>query len=334
MDQELTRAVREDLVKAEDRTTQRRLFLRRSAVVIGGAMTLAACTSSDDDVAEAGSEGGGAAGGGGGQTADGTSLFDRILDGDTVRLGADLTFPPLQLRDADGEPGGYTVELAQMMIGELNPDATIEFVEVPFGELFGALAAGRFDMSAIGATILPSRSLQVMFAGEPLFIESNVILRNVDSAVQSLEDLNSADVTLAVLAGSAQEASARALFPEATLRSFEQQPAVQEAAVGRADAVLLGEFNVPAALEENASLATLDGPPVFADINTWFMPLGDFRMQAYVDNWLRYHTIRGTLASRWNELVGGPSREIGVASVPVYSPFLAAGQVVGEALGS
>jgi polar amino acid transport system substrate-binding protein len=260
-------------------------------------------------------------------------LFDRIQQGDTVRVGADLTFPPLQMQLEDGTPGGYTIDLARQMLTDLNPDVQIEFVEITFGELFGALAAGRFDIAGIGAANLPSRSQQVMFASEPLFIESNIILRNVDSPVTSIEDLDSGDVTISVLAGSAQEASARALFPEAQLRSLEQQPAIQEAATGRADVVLLGEFNVAAALEANDGIEVLEGPPVFADINTWFMPLGDFRMQAYINNWLRYQIIRGTLASRWIELVAGPAREIGIRSTPVFSPYLAAGQVLGSSLG-
>jgi polar amino acid transport system substrate-binding protein len=314
-----------DQTSFEAPVPNRRTFLRRGAAVVGGAALLASCTGSDDvDAAAAASNA---------PSTGGPSLFDQIRDEGTVRLGADLTFPPLQMKDDDGNPSGYTVDLARQMLTDLNPDVEIEFVEITFGELFGALAAGRFDLSAIGATILPSRAQQVMFADEPLFIESNIILRNTGSSVASVEDLNASGVTIAVLAGSAQEASARALFPEAELRSLEQQPAVQEAATGRADVVLLGEFNVAAALEENSDLEVLEGPPVFADINTWFMPIGDFKMQAYINNWLRYNIIRGTLASKWIELVAGPAQAQGIASTPVFSPYLGAGQVLGESIG-
>lgn len=326
MDTTLINSGEQEVARHDQQPPDRRTFLRRGAAVLGGAALLTACTGSDDVDAAAGAT---AAAG----ASTGPSLFDQIREGGTIRVGADLTFPPLQMRDDEGNATGYTIDLAQQMLTDLNPDIEIEFVEIPFGELFGALAAGRFDISGIGATILPTRSQQVLFASEPLFIESNIILRNTGSPVTSLEDLNSSDVTISVLAGSAQEASARALFPEAQLRSLEQQPAVQEAATGRADVVLLGEFNVAAALEENSDLEVLEGPPVFADINTWFMPIGDFKMQAYVNNWLRYNIIRGTLASKWIELVAGPAREQGIASTPVFSPYLAAGQVLGQAIG-
>lgn len=328
MDRELEQQVaREQELLAE--RVNRRKFISMSAVGAGGLALLGTACTDDTPSATPASDNGGS---GDSATSD-TSLFDRIRDGDTVQVGADLTFPPLQLRDDDGNPAGYTVELAQEMFADLNPDATLEFVEVPFGELFGALAAGRFDMSAIGATILPSRSQQVMFASEPLFIENNVILRNVDSPIASVDDLNASDVRIAVLAGSAQEASARRLFSSAELISLEQQPAVQEAATGRADVVLLGEFNIAAALEENASLEVLPGPPVFADINTWFMPQNDHKMRAYVDNWLRYNIIRGRLASFWNERVGNAAREVGATSIGVISPYLAAADVLGDTVG-
>lgn len=318
MDRELQRRVEDQLGEIEGGQS-RRQFLAKSAIGVGGLALFATACTSDGEAASATTAAGENQG-----SSDSASLFDRIRDGDTIRVGADLTFPPLQFRDDAGEPGGYTVELAQEMLSDLNPDVTLEFVEIPFGELFGALAAGRFDMSAIGATILPSRAQQVMFASEPLFIENNIVLRNVDSPITHTSQLDSSDVRLAVLAGSSQEAVARQLFSNAELVSLEQQPAIQEAATGRADAVLIGEFNVVSALEENSDLTVMEGPPLFASINTWFMPIGDFRMQAWVDNWLRYRTIQGRLSSFWIERVAAGARELGVPSVPVYSPWLGA----------
>jgi ABC-type amino acid transport substrate-binding protein len=318
VDRELLRRVEEDARRYDDR----RSFLRKSAAAIGGAgLLLGACTSSDD-----GDSGGDAAAAGGTQVAaaqgETESVFDRILDGGTVRLGADLTFPPLQFGTAQ-EPEGYAVELAVMMMEDLG--AEWEIVEVPFAELFGALAAGRFDFAGIAATNLPSRAQQVMFSSFPAFIESNVILRNTDSPVTSAEDLDSSDVTIAVLVGSSQEASAAQLFPQAQLRALEQQPAVQDAATGRSDVVFLGEFNVAEVLQQNDSLEVLEGPPITADINTFFMPVGDFRMKAFVDNWLNYNAIRGTLSGMWNSFVGDAARESNIQTVPVVSPWLTAG---------
>jgi ABC-type amino acid transport substrate-binding protein len=318
MDRELQNRVREEQAAVEAERLERRNFLRIGAAGVGGLALLGtACTSAAD----------------GGASEGGPSVFDRALDGDTIKVGADLNFPPLQLRDASGQPAGYTVELAQAMFEDLNPAATLEFVEVPFGELFGALAAGRFDMSAIGATILPSRSRSVMFASEPLFIENTIVVRNSGSAIRTIEQMNSSNVRIAVLAGSAQEASARRIFPQATLVSLEQQPAIQEAATGRADAVLVGEFGLARALSENSSLVALQTPPIFADINTWFMAIGDHRMRAYVDNWLRYNIIRGRLASFWNERVGNAARAAGARSVAVISPYLASSAVLGDTIG-
>ena len=67
----------------------------------------------------------------------GGSLLDRIVSDGAVRVGVDLGFAPLQFRDPDSnEPTGYSIEVTKLMMAELG--AEIEYVEIPFSELFAA----------------------------------------------------------------------------------------------------------------------------------------------------------------------------------------------------
>ena len=66
------------------------------------------------------------------------------------------------------------VEITELMMADLG--VTPKYVQTPFAQLFAGLAAGKFDMVGIAATILPSRALQGTFAGVPVFYESNVVL--------------------------------------------------------------------------------------------------------------------------------------------------------------
>jgi polar amino acid transport system substrate-binding protein len=292
----------------------RRDFLRRAGLALGVGIAATACTSGKKSSSSA------AAGSGDGQA--GESLLDRITRTKKARLGVDLTFPPLQFKDpANGnKPAGYSVDLAVSMLKDLGAEP--EFVEVPFAQLFAAQAAGRFDFSGIAATILPSRAQRVLFASEPLFIESEVILLKPNFKISSPQDLNKAEVTLAVQLGSSQEATAPLLFPNAKLKSLENQPAIQDVASGRSDAMLLSEFNIKEALDKNRGLTVFQGPPVFVDYNTFFMPTGDARFKDWVDNWIRYQTSHGVLEGLWNKYVGDNARKIGLPSIAIRSPFI------------
>src|SRR5262245_29091192 len=49
----------------------------------------------------------------------GESILDKIVKDKKAKIGVDLTFPPIQFRDANNEPTGYNVELFKMMLKDL-----------------------------------------------------------------------------------------------------------------------------------------------------------------------------------------------------------------------
>ena len=261
------------------------------------------------------------------QTA-GDSLFDRIQKTKKVKVGVDLGFAPLQFRDpTTKDPTGYSIEVLKLMMKELG--ATIEYVEVPFGELFAAQQAGRFDMGGIPVTNLPSRGLKAAFAGAPAFLEGSYVILKKGSTVKSTSALNSASVTLAVLAGSSQAAAAKLNFPKAKLKELADQAAtVQDVATGRSDAVFIGEFGVADAIKQNPGLSLLSAPPVFVAHNTFWMPLGDFKMWSFVTQFLQFKATDLTLADLWNKFVGVDAAKVGIKTAAVYDPWLGSSNVL------
>ncbi|MGA1279107.1 MAG: substrate-binding periplasmic protein, partial [Candidatus Nanopelagicaceae bacterium] len=227
--------------------------------------------------------------------ADGDSLLQKIISSKKIRFGIDLGFPPLQYKTANGTPTGYIVDLSTMLAQSLG--ATIEWVEVPFANLFAQQAAGRFDMSGLSATIRPDRAQRVLFAGAPSFVESNVVLLKPGSSIKRLTQLNSSNVTIAVVVGSSQEAAAKILYPRATLKRLTNQEALADVAAGRSDCMIVGEFSVAGAIKANPNVKVLKGDPVFVDENSYFMPLGEYDLKHYVDTWLRYQTSHNELGA-------------------------------------
>ena len=132
-----------------------------------------------------------------GTAAGTTSVLDTWLSTKKAKLGVDLTFPPIQFKDAAGKPTGYQMELTEAMMADLG--VTPEYVEIPFGQLCAGLVAGKFDMMGISATILPSRALKGLFANFPVFYESIAVLLKAGSNVSSADTLHVKGTTLELL---------------------------------------------------------------------------------------------------------------------------------------
>jgi polar amino acid transport system substrate-binding protein len=294
---------------AVDVKADRRGFMKGAAIALGagavGALTpsSAGAVTAEPPVAR----------------ADGDSLLQKIISSKKIRFGVDLGFPPLQYKTSNGTPTGYIVDLSTMLAQSLG--ATIDWVEVPFANLFAQQAAGRFDMSGISATIRPDRAQRVLFAGAPSFVESNVVLLKPGAGISRLSQLNSSNVTIAVVVGSSQEAAAKILYPRATLKRLTNQEALADVAAGRSDCMVVGEFSVAGAIKANPNVKVLKGDPVFVDENSYFMPLGEHELKHYVDTWLRYQTSHNELGALWDKYIGTDARKLGLKTVSIYSPW-------------
>ena len=241
------------------------------------------------------------------------SVLDTWVKNKKARLGVDLTFPPLQFIDPKTkQPSGYIVELTELMMSDLG-GVTPEWVQTPFAQLFAALAAGKFDMIGIAATILPTRALQGTFASIPAFYESNVVLVKKSSSAHSIAQL--ANSKFAVLQGSSQQASGMQIFPNASFKAFAtESDAATEVSVGRADAAIFSEFSTGSLLDNDKNLRPLGGPPLFVDANSYLLPLGDEKAVEWVSNWMRYQSAHQTMASGWKKWVGPSAKKYHLAT--------------------
>jgi polar amino acid transport system substrate-binding protein len=274
---------------ASAQPSRRSLLKMGGAVALGaGAWAIAACEQTSNNQ---GTNAGAAE----------NSVLDKWVSSKKAKLGVDLTFPPIQFKDSAGKPTGYQMELTEAMMADLG--VTPEYVEIPFGQLFAGLVAGRFDMMGISATILPSRALKGLFSSFPVFYESIVVLLKPGSTISSADQLDGKKI--AVLQGSSQEFSSKQLFPKATFSPFAGlADAVNEVASGRADATVVSEFDVESSIAAHHNLKLLAGPPLWVDANTYLMPLGDYKLQAWVNNWLRYNATHQRLVASWKKWLG------------------------------
>lgn len=299
--------------------TSRRRVLAAGATL--AAATLAGCGLTKDD------DGGGDGDGGtpatnAVQSGDGGSALDRIIETKTVRFGVDLSFQPLQYRDPEtNEPTGYSVEVSKALAEALGAEP--EWVEVPFQEIVSAQAAGRFDLSGIQAVNTAERAQQVAFAFAPSFLEGTYLFQREDLGLRETSQLNSSDITLAVLAGSAQAQTARLLFPKARLKELpDDTAATADVTTGRSDALFIGDYAVGDARRKGLELISPE--PVAVAWNTYFLPKGDVALHQFVTTFLHNKAADLTLANLWQRFVADEIEQFGARSAPVKDPYLAA----------
>jgi polar amino acid transport system substrate-binding protein len=232
------------------------------------------------------------------------AAIDRVIAKGVLQVGVDLTFPPLQFRDPDtNEPMGLMPEICELMAQDLGVE--LEYVEMPFGELIAGLLADKFDWIGIAFTATPERAKQVLFIDEPTFFEDSVLLLKPGFTFDKLSDLNTPDVTFSNMSGSAQDASARLLFPDATFKPLGWPETVLEVAAGRSDCCLIAIWNAAAYINENPGTVDIwDGGSLFSDINTFYVPAGDYKTQQWIGNWFRFYAAHGWQQARFDYWIG------------------------------
>lgn len=251
-----------------------------------------------------------AGGGSGASGQDTEARLDRVLRNGVLRVGADLTFPPLQFRDAaTNEPKGLCPEIDEQMAKDLGVD--LEYVEMPFGELIAGLLADQFDWIGIAHTSTPARAQQVLFVDEPTFFEDSYLILKKGFKFDRLTDLNDSGVTFSNMSGSAQDASARLMFPNATFKPLEHPATLLEVAAGKSDVCLIALWDAAPYLHENPGTVDIwEGGSLFSDVNTYFVPSGDQRTVEWMGTWYRYYAAHQWIQARldhWMAEVPGVS---------------------------
>lgn len=155
-----------------------------------------------------------------------------------IRVGTSGEQPPLTMTTRDGDPIGLDVAFARVLAQAMGVEP--RFVQLPFGQLLGALETGEVDLVMSGMTINPERSSRVTFVG-PYYTSGKAILTKSASlaAVEVPEDLDSPELRLAALAGSTSESFVRGRLPRTKLLTSEHlDAAVQQVVRGEVDALV------------------------------------------------------------------------------------------------
>jgi polar amino acid transport system substrate-binding protein len=227
-----------------------------------------------------------------------TSAIEEIKKRGALRVGLS-TFVPWAFRSKSGELIGYEVDVSKKLAEDMG--VKLELVPTAWDGIIPALIAGQFDFIIGGMTITPARNLTVNFTSPYSATGVDVVAnKKLAGAFKTISDFNKPNVTLSARRGTSAATTAQRLFPNATLRLFDDDaPALLEVTNERAHAWV---STVPkpafAALDNPDTLVRPFAEPLVGQADAMAVRKGDPDSLNFLNNWIQNRTLDGWLAER------------------------------------
>ena len=230
--------------------------------------------------------------------ADKQSMIDKVLDKGVMRVGV-ASFVPWTMQDKNGEYIGFEVDVARRLAKDLGVE--IQLVPTKFAGIIPALLADKFDIIIGSVSVTPERNLKGNFSipYDYATIEA-VANREKTAGLNFPADYNRSETVIAVRSGSTPALVAKKMFPNATIRAFDDEaPAVQDVISGRSH-LMLSSAPLPA-------FESMKNPEVLFQPTTealsrqpvgFVIRKGDPDSLNVLDNWIRTVEEEGWLKDR------------------------------------
>ena len=226
------------------------------------------------------------------------SVIEEVRDRGKLRVGLGL-FEPWSACNADGELIGFGIDVAAKVAEDMGVE--VEFVRTNWSYIIPSLIAEDFDVIISGMVILPERNLKVNFT-DPYNSTGIYLVANTEQTadLETLEDFNSSNVTIATRRGSASIPVVENVFPDAMLMHFDTNNAVLEAVVaGQVDAAAAFATTRITWVEANPeTLRLVSEEPFASQVQAIAVRKGDLDTLNFFNGWVAMRNADGWLEQR------------------------------------
>lgn len=203
----------------------------------------------------------------------------------------DLSYPPFETIDVQGQPAGVSVELANALGEYLQRPVRIE--NIPFTGLIPSLQGGRLDCIISSMTDTPERRESLAFS-DPYLTIGLALLVGKESPIGALKDIDVPGKTVVVRQGTTGEMWARKNLSKATLLALDKEnAAVLEVIQGKADAFIYDQMSVWQNAQKNPDSTRALLEPIQKE--SWAVGLrkDDEALRAQINGFLKQYRARG-----------------------------------------
>jgi glutamate transport system substrate-binding protein len=279
---------------------------RRTTGLLGVALALtlalAACGGGDD-------EAGGGAVNEGASFPEGSTMA-RLKDAGKVTVGTKFDQPLFGLKNLEGKPEGFDVEIAKLIAGEMGISAdNITWVETVSANREPFIQQGKVDYVVATYTINDKRKQVVDFAG-PYYVAGQDIMvaKGNPEQIKGPEDL--AGKKVCSVTGSTPAENIRENYPEADLTEFDVYSKCAEALKnGQVEAVTTDNVILLGLISQDPEAFELVGKPFTEEPYGIGLKKGDTQFRNFINDTLEKIQQDGRWKAAWEATAGKVAAE-------------------------
>jgi glutamate transport system substrate-binding protein len=272
-----------------------------AGLVLALALTLAACGGDDD--------------GGGGQVNSGASFPEgttmaRLKAAGTVKVGTKFDQPLFGLKNLQGKPEGFDVEIAKLIAGEMGIAADkIEWVEAVSANREPFIQQGKVDFVVATYTINDKRKQVVDFAGPYYQAGQDIMVaKGNPEGIKGPEDL--AGKKVCSVTGSTPAENIRTNYPKAELTEFDVYSKCAEALKnGQVQAVTTDNVILLGLISQDQEAFELVAKPFTKEPYGIGLKKGDTAFRNFINDTLEKAFQDGRWLAAWDATAGKVAKE-------------------------
>ena len=282
------------------------MLRRRTTGLVGAVvalmLALAACGGGDDD-------GGGGATNQGASFAEGTTMA-RLKSAGKVTVGTKFDQPLFGLKNLEGKPEGFDVEIAKLIAGEMGIAADkIEWVEAVSANREPFIQQGKVDFVVATYTINDKRKQVVDFAGPYYQAGQDIMVaKGNPEGIAGPDDL--AGKKVCSVTGSTPAENIRTNYPEAQLTEFDVYSKCAEALKnGQVQAVTTDNVILLELISQNPEAFELVDKPFTKEPYRIGVKKGDTEFRNFINDTLDKLYKDGRWLEAWKATAGKVATE-------------------------
>jgi glutamate transport system substrate-binding protein len=280
---------------------------RRATGLVGAALALmlalAACGGDDDGGDSGGQVNQGAS------FAEGTTMA-KLKEAGTVKVGTKFDQPLFGLKNLEGKPEGFDVEIAKLIAGEMGiaPDK-VEFVEAVSANREPFIQQGKVDFVVATYTINDKRKQVVDFAGPYYEAGQDIMVaKGNPEGIGGPDDL--AGKKVCSVTGSTPAENIRTNYPKAELTEFDVYSKCAEALKnGQVQAVTTDNVILLGLISQDEEAFELVGKPFTKEPYGIGVKKGDTEFRNFINDTLDKIEKDGRWKAAWDATAGKVATE-------------------------
>ena len=231
------------------------------------------------------------------------SRLHKILESGELRVGTTGDWNPMTVKDpASNSYKGFDIDVMTELAKDMG--VKLKFVPTDWKTLINGIFANKYDIST-SASITPKRIQTVGFTRSYYQVSTvPLTLRNNLDRFKDWEDIDKANVTVAVTLGTSQEQQVKKFFPNAKIRSIEA-PArdFQEVLAGRAQISVTSNLEASLLIQAHPQLVVVPVSEAITPADLAFIIAQDDQVWLnFLNHWITIKLNRGffdDLKQKW-----------------------------------